>query len=124
MVKVKKNKFGKELAKICIDRDIDMKDCSSMSGISYPALLAACTKDSPTVNMVDKIANGLGLSDTKRKMLCRLSKDVHTQSLSIGRVKMYGLSDSKRNAIIDLCHLLRDADEAQIRKMVKDLSGE
>jgi hypothetical protein len=118
---MKKNQFGKEVLKLCIDRDITLKDLSTKSGVCYATLLNSCTKEGPTTETVYKVSEGLGLSEAGARKLSRFARSPHTQSLSIGRVKMYGLSDGKRNAIIELCHLLRDTDETQIRKMICEL---
>lgn len=118
---MKKNQFGKEVLKLCIDRDITLKDLSAKGNMSYATLLNACTKEGPTVETVYKVSEGLGLSEAGTRKLTRFARSAHTQSLTIGKVKMRGLSDGKRNAIIELCHLLRDADEKQIWKMVDGL---
>ena len=98
-----------------------------MEGLTRNRKAKAGSADFPRVGLVHavetvyKVSEGLGLSEAGTRKLTRFARSAHTQSLTIGKVKMRGLSDGKRNAIIELCHLLRDTDEKQIWKMVDGL---
>ena len=93
----KRYKFGKLIAKACIDRDMSIRDAAKTCGVSYCGLLNACGENGTvTKKLAEKCANGLALTRNEYDAVMKCATD----SPRICVIGLRGVPEEKRKKIV------------------------
>ena len=103
-MKTKRSKFGKIIAKACVDRDMSMKEACDVVGVSYATMRSACQEMGiPTKRLVKKCGDGLGLSRKEYEAAVACASSM-PRSVIFG---LAGITDEKREKIIQLGKIIK-----------------
>lgn len=100
----KRSKFGKMIAKACIDRDMSLREASKTCGVCYASLLNACSENGTvTKKMAQKVSNGLALTQAEYDFAMKCT----TKAPCTVVMGLAGVPESKREKIAKLGKIIK-----------------